>query len=153
MYVAPATAWLGRFFRSFLATKPPQIQALGSMSNYSSIYLSFQLWKKTIITIFILLIVASFAVANFPIYYGVHSGKIITKPELSATSLISAVPAGRGGGLNDGKNYSCTVMLEDKRVVKANCYKYNFVNQNVNVNVVESLFSFFSTYRVKEPNK
>ena len=31
MHVASTTAWFGRFFRSFLATKPPQMRALGDI--------------------------------------------------------------------------------------------------------------------------
>lgn len=123
------------------------------MSKHSSIYLYFQLWQKAIIAVLILLVVALFVVANSPVLSGLYSGTIITQPELSGTSFISAVPAGRGGGLKDGKNYSCYVMLDNKRVVKASCYKYNYVNQTVNVAVTESMFSTFSTYRVKEPNK
>ena len=127
--------------------------ALGSMSTYSSIYLHIQLWRKPIIIILTLLVLILFAIANFPVSSGLYSGKIIAQPELSGTSFISAAPAGKGGGLSDGKNYNCSVILENKRVVKANCYEYNYVNQIVNVSITESMLPFFSAYRVIEPNK
>ena len=126
---------------------------LGSMSNYSSIYLYIHLWKKTLATIFTILVVGLFGIANFPVSTGLYSGTIIALPKLSATTFISAVPAGRSGGLNDGKNYNCTVMLRNKSIIEASCFKDNYVNQKVSVSVTESLFSLFSTYRVKEPNK
>ncbi len=123
------------------------------MSTYSSIYFHIQLWKKPIISILILLVLVLFAIANFPVSSGLYSGKIVVQPKLSGTSFISAVPAGKGGGLSNGKNYDCSVVLENKQVVKANCYEYNYVNQIVNVSITESMLPFFSTYRVIEPNK
>jgi len=123
------------------------------MSIYSSIYFHIQLWRKPILTVLILLMLVLYAIANFPVSSGLHSGKVVAQPALSGTSFISAAPAGKGGGLSDGKNYSCSVILENKQVVQAGCYKYNYVNQIVNVSINESVLPFFSTYRVIEPNK